>query len=166
MKLDIRARGETRHINLGRTGSRLRAEIDGRTVEADAVEVSPGTYSILLNGESHEVRVTRLPGGALKLQSGGAEYTAEVFDPRAWRGRRHGALESEGPQQISAPMPGKVVRVLVQTGDRVEVGQGLMVVEAMKMQNEIKSPKSGVVERILVAEGQAVNSGEVLAWIE
>ena len=63
-------------------------------------------------------------------------------------------------------MPGKVVRVLVQTGDRVEAGQGLMVVEAMKMQNEIKSPKSGVVERILVAEGQAVNSGEVLAWIE
>ena len=63
-------------------------------------------------------------------------------------------------------MPGKVVRVLVQTRDRVEAGQGLMVVEAMKMQNEIKSPKSGVVERILVAEGQAVNSGEVLAWIE
>ena len=166
MKLEIHAGGHVRHISLGRTGSRLRAEIDGRTVEADAVEVSPGTYSILLNGESHEVRVTRLPGGALKLQSGGAEYTAEVFDPRAWRGRRHGALESEGPQQISAPMPGKVVRVLVQTGDRVEAGQGLMVVEAMKMQNEIKSPKSGVVERILVAEGQAVNSGEVLAWIE
>src|SRR5437667_185485 len=110
--------------------------------------------------------VPRLPGGALKLQCGGAESPAEVFHPRAWRGRRHGTLESEGRRQISAPMPGKVVRVLVQTGDRVEAGQGLMVVEAMKMQNEIKSPKSGVVERILVAEGQAVNSGEVLAWIE
>jgi len=62
-------------------------------------------------------------------------------------------------------MPGKVVRLLVKAGDRVEAGQGLFVVEAMKMQNEIRSPKSGTVERVLVAEGQAVNSGEVLAWV-
>jgi biotin carboxyl carrier protein len=63
-------------------------------------------------------------------------------------------------------MPGKVVRVLAAVGDAVEAGQGLLVVEAMKMQNEIRSPKSGKVERLLVKEGQAVNAGEVLAWVE
>ena len=85
---------------------------------------------------------------------------------RAWRGRRHGAVEAEGRQQIVAPMPGKVVRLLVKTGDKVEAGQGLLVVEAMKMQNEVRSPKTGTVERLLAKEGQPVNAGEVLAWID
>jgi len=68
--------------------------------------------------------------------------------------------------QILAPMPGKIIRVLVQAGEKVEAGQGLLVVEAMKMQNEIRSPKSGTVERLLVKEGQPVNAGEILAWID
>jgi len=67
---------------------------------------------------------------------------------------------------VAAPMPGKVVRLLVQAGDRVEAGQGILVIEAMKMQNEIRSPKSGVVERLHAREGQAVNAGEVLAWVD
>jgi biotin carboxyl carrier protein len=75
-------------------------------------------------------------------------------------------LEAEGRQQISAPMPGKVIRLLLAAGDSVEAGQGLIVVEAMKMQNEIKSPKNGKVERLLVKEGQNVNAGDVLAWVE
>ncbi len=90
----------------------------------------------------------------------------EVTDPRVWRGRRHGALEVEGRQQVTAPMPGKVVRVLVSEGDAVEAGQGLLVVEAMKMQNEIRSPKNGKVEKLLAREGLAVNAGDVLAWVE
>ncbi|HZV60180.1 MAG TPA: biotin/lipoyl-containing protein, partial [Candidatus Eremiobacteraceae bacterium] len=71
----------------------------------------------------------------------------------------------DGRQQITAPMPGKIVRVLVKEGEQVEVGQGLLVVEAMKMQNEIRSPKNGKVERVHVKEGQTVNSGEILAWV-
>ena len=63
-------------------------------------------------------------------------------------------------------MPGKIIRVLVQIGEKVDAGQGLLVVEAMKMQNEIRSPKSGTVERLLVKEGQPVNAGEILAWID
>jgi biotin carboxyl carrier protein len=106
-----------------------------------------------------------LPDGTLTLQTGPEEFTAEVIDPRAWSGRRHTAVEAEGRQQIVAPMPGKVVRLLVKAGDAVEAGQGLLVMEAMKMQNEIRSPKSGVVERLLATEGQAVNAGEVLAWV-
>jgi len=88
-----------------------------------------------------------------------------VLDPRAWRGKRGGVLEAEGRQQIIAPMPGKVVRLLVKAGDAVEAGQGLLVVEAMKMQNEIRAPKTGKVERILISEGQAVNAGDVLAVV-
>ena len=169
MKLEIRVGGTRRVVELERSEeahSYWRVRIDGRPVEADAIEVSPGTYSILLGGRSHEVRVTPVPDGTLKIQSRDAELGAEVLDPRAWRGRRHGALEAEGRQRIAAPMPGKVVRLLVQAGDKVEAGQGLIVVEAMKMQNEIRSPKSGVVERLLAVEGQAVNAGEVLAWVE
>ncbi|HVH73172.1 MAG TPA: acetyl-CoA carboxylase biotin carboxyl carrier protein subunit, partial [Candidatus Dormibacteraeota bacterium] len=108
-----------------------------------------------------EVYVTPSPG-PLQLQTDGREFMAEVIDPRSWRGRRHGGAEAEGRQQIAAPMPGKVVRLLVKAGDPVEASQGLLVVEAMKMQNEIRSPKSGTIERVLVAEGQAVNAGEVL----
>src|SRR5262249_22749656 len=121
--------------------------------------------SVLLSGHSHEVCVTPNADGKLIAQAGRFEWEAEVIDPRSWSGRRHAGAEAEGPQQIVAPMPGKVVRVLVKTGDAVEAGQGLLVVEAMKMQNEIRSPKGGAIERVLVQEGQAVNAGEVLCVV-
>ena len=101
----------------------------------------------------------------LRIHTGHREYPVTVMDPRSWRGKRGHALQAEGRQQIVAPMPGKVVRLLVQQGDAVEAGKGLLVVEAMKMQNEIRAPKSGTVERLLVAEGQPVNAGEVLAVV-
>jgi biotin carboxyl carrier protein len=101
----------------------------------------------------------------LIIQTAGRHYEARVDDPRQWKGRRGGALEAEGRQQIIAPMPGKVVRLLAQQGEAVQAGKGLVVVEAMKMQNEIRSPKSGTVERLLVQEGQAVIAGEVLAVV-
>jgi len=74
-------------------------------------------------------------------------------------------VETGSRQQVTAPMPGKVVRILVQAGDKVEAGQGLLVVEAMKMQNEIRSPKGGTIERLHVKEGQPVNAGEVLCIV-
>lgn len=165
MKFEIRMQGNLHVVELERGRAGWRIALEGKPVQADAIELSPGVYSILLEGRSHEVRVAATPDGALKLQSGAHEYVAEVTDPRTWRGRRHGALEAEGRQQVLAPMPGKVVRVLVKAGERVEAGQGLLVVEAMKMQNEIRSPKGGVVERLAVKEGQAVNAGEVLAVV-
>ncbi len=163
MKLQVQIGSQARDVELTPSARGWSIHLDGRTVDVDAVEISPGVYSILLDGRSYEVRVAPVPGGGrLYIQTGEEEFSAEVFDPRAWRSRRQGVLEAEGRQQVSAPMPGKVVRVLVRQGDRVEAGQGLLVVEAMKMQNEIRSPKTGVVERLLVAEGQAVNAGEVL----
>jgi biotin carboxyl carrier protein len=152
-------------VDLERTGDQWRIILDGEPVNADVVEIATNTLSILLRGESHEIRVARSSEGLLKVQTGLREFTAEVTDQRSWRGRRLGHVEVEGRQQITAPMAGKVVRLLVKSGEKVEIGQGLLVVEAMKMQNEIRSTKSGTVERLLVQEGQAVNSGETLAWI-
>jgi biotin carboxyl carrier protein len=154
-----------RSVELERDANRWKILLDGQPVDADAVEIAPETLSLLLDGKSYEVHIAPSPDGMLKLQTGLEEFTAEVTDPRAWRGRRHGALEAEGRQQIVAPMPGKVVRVLIEAGDKVEAGQGLVVVEAMKMQNEIRSPKGGVVERLHVKEGQPVNAGEVLCIV-
>jgi biotin carboxyl carrier protein len=166
MKFEVLINNARRIVELQRTSERWRIALDGHTVDADAIEIARNIFSVLLNGKSHEVRITPTPTGALTLQTDHQEFTAELLDSRAWRGRRHGALEAEGRQQIIAPMPGKIVRVLVQAGDKVEAGQGLIVVEAMKMQNEIRSPKSGTVERLQAKEGQPVNAGEVLAWID
>jgi biotin carboxyl carrier protein len=155
-----------RVIELERHAAGWRVTLDGRPVAVDAVEIAPNILSLLLDGQSFEIRVTPSLEGQLKLQTGSQEFGAEIIDPRAWSGRRHGNVEAEGRQQIVAPMPGKVVRLLVKAGDHVEAGQGLLVVEAMKMQNEIRSPKSGTVERVLAKEGQPVNAGETLAWID
>jgi biotin carboxyl carrier protein len=158
--------GKKRVIELEREAAGWRVTLDGQPVAVDAVEIAPNILSILLEGQSFEISVTPSPDGRLKLLTGSQEFTAEVIDPRAWSVRRHGNVEAEGRQQIVAPMPGKVVRLLVKAGDHVEAGQGLLVVEAMKMQNEIRSPKNGTVERVLAKEGQPVNAGEILAWID
>lgn len=154
-----------RIVELERIAGSWRVTLDGTTLDADTVEVAPNIFSILIAGHSYEVRVTPAPGGALTLQCGLTESTAEVADPRSWRRRRHGAMEAEGRQQIVAPMPGKIVRMLVQVGDQVAAGQGLLVVEAMKMQSEIRSPKSGTVERLFVSEDQPINAGDVLCEV-
>ena len=164
MKLAVNIGGRTRSVEIGAQGRRVYGELDGRPFEADATEVAPGIWSILLGGQSFEVCVEP-HSPALRILVAGREFSAEIIDPRRWRRRRGTALESEGRQQVIAPMPGKVIQVLVKAGDAVEAGQGLLVVEAMKMQNEIRAPKSGAVERLFVAEGQAVNAGDVLAIV-
>ncbi|MGB7282825.1 MAG: biotin/lipoyl-containing protein [Candidatus Acidiferrum sp.] len=170
MKFEVHVAGPSgknlRTVELERDADRWKITLDGHAVDADVAEIAPNTLSLLIEGQSYEVRIRQLPGGSLELQTGLQEFTAEVADPRSWRGRGHGTLDVTGRQQVVAPMPGKVVRLLVKAGDRVEAGQGLLVVEAMKMQNEIRSPKGGVVERLLAKEGQPVNAGEVLAWVE
>ena len=166
MKYEVLLAGKTRVVELSGSNDAWKISLDGRELDASVVEVAPNTFSVLLSGESHQIRIAPRTDGSLTLHTGLAEYHAEVNDPRLWRGRKHGALEAEGRQQITAPMPGKVVRVLVLEGDAVEAGQGLLVVEAMKMQNEIRSPKNGKVEKLLAQENQAVNAGDVLAWVE
>ncbi|HMI50956.1 MAG TPA: biotin/lipoyl-containing protein [Candidatus Saccharimonadales bacterium] len=170
MKLEVQITSPsgklTRVVEFEREADCWKIALDGQAIDADVVEIAPNIFSILFNGESHEIRIAPASSGALTIQTGTHEFTAEVIDPRAWSGRRHSHAELEGRQQITAPMPGKVVKVLVQAGERVEAGQGLLVVEAMKMQNEIRSSKTGTVERLLVKEGQPVNAGDVLALVD
>ena len=144
--------------------ARVNAVVDGRTIEADVARILPGVYSILLGGRSLEATVEETAEGLL-VRVAGREFQIEITDPRSWRHRRGGSIELEGRQQVAAPMPGKIVSVLAAQGQKVEAGQGLMVIEAMKMQNEIRSPKSGTVERLLAKEGQTVSAGEILAVI-
>lgn len=164
MKLKIELAGRTRTLEIAHVGSRLTATLDGQAVEADAVEVGPGIYSLLIAGSSFEAQVEPTAAG-LTVAIAGSRVPVRVVDRRQWQGRRGGSVEAEGRQQIVAPMPGKVVRLLAQQGEKVDAGQGILVVEAMKMQNEIRSPKTGTVERLLVTEGKAVNAGEVVAVV-
>jgi biotin carboxyl carrier protein len=166
VKYDVLIAGKVRVVEVARVEQAWTVRLDGKELDASVVEVSPNTFSVLLNGESHQIRIAPRADGTLTLHTGLAEYHAEVNDPRQWRGRKHGAAEVQGRQQITAPMPGKVVRLLVEEGDEVQAGQGLLVVEAMKMQNEVRSPKAGRVEKLLAKENQAVNAGDVLAWVD
>lgn len=163
MKIALKTGGKSRTVELIARDGRSDIALDGKTRNVDCVSISPGLYSILLDGRSFEAHVREVAGELLvKIQ--GREFAFHVEDPRQWR-KRGAALEAEGKQQVIASMPGKIVRVLVTAGQAVNSGQGIVVVEAMKMQNELRSPKTGKVERLLVAEGQAVNAGEILAVI-
>ena len=164
MKLQIEIDGKKRPVELTQAGDRPVWRIDGHPLEADATEVSPAIYSILIDGKAFEVRVER-SGTGLRAIAGSREFKIAIPDEREWRRKRGSAIEAEGRQQVLAPMPGKIVRVLVKTGDSVQAGQGLLVVEAMKMQNEIRAPKSGTIDRLAVVEGQTVNAGEVVAIV-
>ncbi|HVA95264.1 MAG TPA: biotin/lipoyl-containing protein [Candidatus Dormibacteraeota bacterium] len=141
----------------------MAASIDGRKIHADVAATSSGAYSVLLDGRVFEVTVEKDGDGWL-LRTEGREFHVRIADPRSLRRGRDGSVEMEGRQQIIAPMPGKIVRLLAAPGQKVELGQGLLVIEAMKMQNEIRSPKSGTVERV-AREGQTVTAGEILAVV-
>ncbi len=154
---------KTRQVELTRVGDRFACHIDGRTIDADVAEISPGIYSILIGGHSLEVHV-EAHGQSLRITSGAAEFQATAIDPRRYR-KAAGSILAEGRQQITAPMPGKVIRLLVKAGEAVKAGQGIVVVEAMKMQNEVKSPKTGTIEKLLVIEGQPVNAGDAIAVV-
>jgi biotin carboxyl carrier protein len=127
---------------------------------ASVTPVGRGLWSVLWNGESHLVRRS---GDAWLVN--GVAVEVEVVDPRA-ASTRSVSGGPEGRQTLKAVMPGKVVRVLCKAGDAVEAGQGIVVLEAMKMQNEVKSPKAGTVSSVAVKEGSAVSAGDLLAVIE
>jgi len=127
-------------------------------------QVEPGVYSVLLNGESFQVRVISTQGG-MTLEVNGRRFAAEVLDPRN-ASRKSRAQLGTGRQNVNALMPGKVVRVLVQQGDVVEPGRGLVVVEAMKMQNEMKASRPGRVVEVRVRDGDTVVAGEALVVLE
>jgi len=132
--------------------------------EASILEVEPGIYSVLWSGRSFEARVL-LNAGKGVVDIGPHHYRVEVADPRELAAAST-AGAGAGRQEITAPMPGRVIRILVEEGQPVQAGQGIVVVEAMKMQNEMQSPKQGTVVSIRAREGASVAASEVLAVVE
>ena len=157
MKRHVMVNGRSATIEI--EGSRLRyVREDGVQIER---EFSREGTSVLLNGHSYRVS----QGARSEIWINGRLLSMEVFDPRDLRPGQ-GVAANHGRQEIAASMPGKVIRVLVGPGDTVEEGQGLVVVEAMKMQNEMKSPKSGRVAEVRVRPDATVGAGEVLVVVE
>jgi biotin carboxyl carrier protein len=169
LELERRAPGSDIHCaddsEVRKNDRQWRCRLDGREVHLDAVLARPNVLSILIDGKAYEVKRERI-GADLHLWVGSGRYPVELRDPRSYRSRHAAASLEGGPRKLTAPMPGKVVRVLVREKEKVDVGQSVVVVEAMKMQNEIKSPKKGMVQKLSVAEGTAVNAGDVLAIVE
>jgi biotin carboxyl carrier protein len=162
VRIALKIGGRSRTVEITAHDGRREFVLDGRSRRADCVAIAPSLYSVLFDGRSFEAHLREAAGDVI-VTIHGRDFAFRIEDPRQWR--RGAVLEAEGKQQVLASMPGKVVRVLVTAGQEVAGGQGIVVVEAMKMQNELRSPKSGKVERLLVAEGQPVNAGDILAVI-
>ena len=142
----------------------LQFVLDGEAGKSDWVEIAPGVYSILLDGRSHEVLVTARSGDqsarvtSYDVTARQRRYHLELRDPRL---RRPSGPEGvhQGPQEVMAPMPGRIVKILVRENQEVNQGEGLLVIEAMKMQNELRASRPGRVEKIYVSEGAGVEMG-------
>lgn len=164
MTYDIAIDGKNYRLDLDQVEGRWHCQLDGHEIEVDAVLARPNVLSLRIANKAYEVKCERV-GSDLHIWVGSVRYAAEVRDPRSLRSRAR-AVDEHGPKKLTAPMPDKVVRILVTQGAEIEAGAGVLVVEAMKMQNEVKSPKKGTVQKILVIEGAAVNAGDVLAIVE
>jgi biotin carboxyl carrier protein len=164
MTYEISIDGKNYRLQLSQTEGRWTCRLDGREIAVDAVLARPDVISLRLRNKAYEVKCERV-GSDLHLWVGSVRYQAEVRDPRSLRSRAR-AIDDHGPRKLTAPMPGKVVRILLREGAEVEAGTGILVVEAMKMQNEVKSPKKGRIQKIVVSEGAAVNAGDVLGIVE
>ncbi len=144
--------------------------LNGVSINADARLLQPGLLSLLIDGRSYRCTLERSPvdptteGRAITVD--GREHRYRLNDPRSLKARRANSQSADGAVAIKASMPGRVVRVLVEIGTEVEAQQGVLVIEAMKMQNELKAPKAGRVIEVRVAPGEAVASGQVLAIVE
>jgi biotin carboxyl carrier protein len=146
-----------------REGGQYEVTIDGETRTVDARSTGAGSLSLLFGHAHHEVHVTS-KGDAWTVLESGRTHRFQLLDERARRSGR--AAKGPGDKEIRAVMPGKVVAVLIEVGQAVEQGQGMLVIEAMKMENEIPAPRTGSVKEIRVKPGQAVEAGELLAVID
>lgn len=162
MKYEIVIDGKSASLSIASERFKYQRE-DHDPVERSysAAHAGDRTWSILIDGHSYAVEIL----GAGEVSVDGHVFHIDVFDPRELRGRRS-AADSSGPQAIAAPMPGRVIRVLVEPGQEVAAGEGLIVVEAMKMQNEMKAPRAGRVTAVKTVAGATVSAGDVLLVIE
>jgi biotin carboxyl carrier protein len=165
MIYEIIVGGKPHRLELEKAAGGWECRLDGQPVHIDAVIPRRDVLSLLVDGHSYEIKREQTATD-LHMWVGSTRFAVALHDPRSLRARQKAAGDEKGPRKILAPMPGRVVRLLVRENSEVEAGQGIVVVEAMKMQNEIKSPKKGVVKKISATPGAAVNPGDVLAIVE
>jgi len=164
MLYEVAIDGKSYRLELNQVETGWTCRLNDCEVEVDAILARPNVLSLRIGNKAYEIK-SEYVGSDLHLWVGSTRFGAEVRDPRSLRGRSR-AGDDQGPKKLTAPMPGRVVRLLAREGSEVELGAGVIVVEAMKMQNEIKSPKKGKIQQVLVGEGAAVNAGDVLAIVE
>jgi biotin carboxyl carrier protein len=162
MKLNAELNGEKHEIEIKREGATVFARVNERQYELEASEVERDVYLFKYNHQIFEIYVA--PNGIVNL--GNHQLEISITDPKRLRGSGASQASADGIAEIKTAMPGKLVRVLTEVGAEIKQGEGVLVVEAMKMQNEMKSPKDGTVKEIRFAEGSTVNAGDVLAIIE
>lgn len=167
MKLQAVLGDENHEIEIKQVDGKVFASVDGREYELEVSEPEPNVYLLKNEGKIFQAFVSQQkPGDPFQVQIGRHSLDIKLVDPKRLRGTGGSAEHGDGMAEIRTAMPGKIVRILVEKGASVEKGDGVLVVEAMKMQNELKSPKAGTVKEIRIVEGSTVAAGDVLAVIE
>lgn len=164
MTYEVEIAGQMRKLEVARRNGGWRVSAGGEELPVEIAQPNPATLSLLLDGRSYTFAWARGADGAIWISGAGRGAAAAVRDPRQALARHH--FEQSGRARLTAPMAGKVVRVMAEPGAAVESGQGLLVLEAMKMQNEVRSPKSGTLVSLAVVSGETVATGQVLAEVE
>jgi biotin carboxyl carrier protein len=176
MQYEVEIGGRRRQVAVTRAGEGFAVSVDGRTRHVDAVRIDGHSLSLLVDSVqpndnasrvSYEVSVVADAGGGGHVVHTGAVPVAVTLNGSRRADRKEeGHAAGSGPQRLSAPMPGKVVRLLVKAGDRVSARQPVVVVEAMKMENELRAGREGVVAEIHAREGMSVEAGTLLIVIQ
>lgn len=168
MKLQAEIGGEKHEVEIAREGRSVTATVDGRRYELDVSEPEKDLYLVKNEGNVSQVFVSTKANkdSEFGVTIRGRHLDVEIVDPKRLRSAGDNHDHMDGRAEIKTAMPGKVVRILVESGAEVAKGDGIIVVEAMKMQNELKSPKDGFVKEIRAAEGETVNAGDILVVIE
>ena len=165
LTLEVEVDGVLRRLAVERGDEGCVVHMDGRTIPVDISEPTPGVLSLLIGGRSYRC-VRTIFADEETIAVSGQQHRVAVSDPRSLRSQRRRPGAGNGTLQIKASMPGRVARVLVAPGDAVVAHQGIVVIEAMKMQNELKAARDGRVAEVRVAAGDKVTSGQVLAVLE
>jgi len=165
VKFEAELGGETIAIEVTGDHGHYRVSVGDLVCEVDARQATEGIWSLLIGAESHVVDVSERDGVAV-AEVDGETYHIRVEEETRYIIRTRGGKAATGGQVLKAPMPGKVVFVSVEVGQAVRPGDGLVVLEAMKMENEFRATVAGHVKEIRVQVGQAVNPGDALVVIE
>jgi acetyl/propionyl-CoA carboxylase alpha subunit len=162
--VEVAVDGTPRRVEVTGGGGSYSVRIDGRATAVDWRDAGGPFASLLMDGRSHDVGIEPRAGG-YRVLVGGDEFVVELLGP-ARADPAAGGRAPTGPARLLAPMPGRIVRVLVEAGQTVEAGQGLVVIEAMKMENELRAPRAGRVAELPAVEGRTVETGALLAVVE